>query len=134
MSKNYNNTQPTKEEEIYKRSGSVYSKIAKGNFIGFTCVNAWKSTQNGLITVSVMPYHKSDEVVDGEDNSWFKMIARVHYPSGIEKVIPCLMNSKTHTIVLKEISMCITKNGNGYTKSGKHATGYFGTFIQQTRK
>jgi hypothetical protein len=123
----YQQNQPT-----FKKSGAKYTEIRKGNFIGMTCVNAWKSSKNGLITVSVMPYNKSDELVESEKgNTYIKMIARVNYPSGIEKVLPCLMNEKTKVISLSDISMCISPNGSGQTRNGKNVTGYFGTFVKR---
>jgi hypothetical protein len=129
---NNNNNNNNNNSPQYKKSGVVYSVIKNGNFVGLTCVNAWKSSQMGMITCSVMPYHASNEIVENSNgnNSYIKMIARVSYPSGVEKVIPCLMNEKTHVITLSDIGMCISPNGQGVTKNGKTAKGYFGTFTR----
>lgn len=117
-------------QQIFKKSGATYSKITKGNFVGLTCVNAWKSSRQGLIKASVMPYHASNEIVESEKATYIKMIARISVGIGAERVIPCLMNEKTKVIVLDEISMCITPNGSGVTRSGKHVKGYFGRFTK----
>jgi hypothetical protein len=125
---NYSN----QNEQRFKKSGAKYTKISKGNFEGLTCVNAWKATKNGLVKCSVMPYHASNELVESErGNTYIKMIARIDYGMGQERVIPCLMNEKTHVISLDEIGMCITPNGSGQTRSGKQITGYFGTFTKR---
>lgn len=57
------------------------------------------------------------------------MLAVVKYDrSGVQKLIPCCMNTVTMVIALSEIGMCISPKGSGTTKTGKHVTGYFGTF------
>ena len=124
-----NNNQGNNNQQIYKKSGAVYSKISKGNFVGLTCVNAWKSSKMGMITCSVMPYHASNEIVENSNgtNVYIKMIARIEFPGGVERVFPVLMNEKTKVIAISELSMCITPNGNGTTRNGKRVTGYFGT-------
>ena len=125
----YNNNNNNYNQNAPKKSGAKYSTINKGNYIGETIVNAWNVSKNkGLITATVSPY-KGSEIVESERNQYMKMIAVVNYEnSGVQKVIPCLMNTKTRVISLEEIGMCITPNGSGRTKSGKSVTGYFGTF------
>jgi hypothetical protein len=124
-----NNNQDNNNQQIFKKSGAVYSKISKGNFVGLTCVNAWKSSKMGMITCSVMPYHASNEIVENSNgtNVYIKMIARIEFPGGVERVFPVLMNEKTKVIAISELSLCITPNGSGTTRNGKRATGYFGT-------
>lgn len=118
-----------------KKSGAKYSNISKGKNAGGTIVNAWnKSKSKGLLTATVAPYDKSDEIVTAQTSGkeYIKMIAKVKYSnSGVEKIIPCLMNIKTKVIVLSEIGMVITPNGSGHTSSGKKATGYFGTMTKR---
>lgn len=112
-----------------KKSGAKYSKIGKGNFVGATIVNAWNKSRKGMITCTVSPYKKSDELVKSESgNEYMKMIAVVRYErTGVEKIIPVLRNLETNVIVLKEIGMVITPNGSGRTSTGKAVKGYFGT-------
>ena len=112
----------------YKKSGATYTKISKGKMTGFTAVNAWKKTKNGLITASVMPY--SDVIVEsGRGKQYLKYIAEiVHKGTGSRTIYPCLMNIQTQVIKIKELGMCITPNGSGTTASGKRVKGYFGTF------
>lgn len=115
----------------FKKSGAKYSKITKGNYVGLTIINAWnKSKSKGMITVSVAPYHKSKVFKAKKNgNEYQTMLARVNYlNTGVEKVIPCCMNTKTMVVGLTELGMCISPKGSGQTSSGKHVTGYFGTF------
>jgi hypothetical protein len=118
------------KENFVKKSGAKYSRIKNGNFTDFTCINAWKMSQHGLIKCSVMPYHASGKTVHSERSEYVKMIARIDYPSGVEKVLPCLMNVETQVVVLKEVGWCITPNGSGTTSNGKNVTGYFGQFTK----
>lgn len=117
-----------------KKSGAKYTEIRKGNFEGGTIVNAWNKSAKGLVTATVAPYHKSDTLVEssgktGAVNTYMKMMASVKYhKTGVEKLIPCLMNQKTKVVVLQDLGMVITPNGSGRTASGKSVTGYFGTF------
>ena len=112
-----------------KKSGAVFSIIKKGNFQGATIINAWNKSRKGLITATVAPYKKSDEVVTSEKgNEYQKMMAKVFWHNtGNERLIPCLMNTRTKVVVLSEIGMVITQNGSGVTSGGKRVTGYFGT-------
>ena len=105
-----------------KKSGATYTEIRKGNFVGGVIVNAWnKSRGKGLITATVAPYHKSDELVkSAAGKEYMKMIATVKYlKTGNEKLIPCLMNTQSKVIVLRDLGMVITPNGSGHTSSGK---------------
>lgn len=131
---NYQGQPAQQQAPQYKRSGAIYSKIKNGEYEGLTVVNAWKSTKFGLLTCSVTPnWKKSDDVVVSHGKSgnldieYTKMIATVMNKNmGTKTVYPCLMNNKTKVIVLSDLSMCITPNGSGVTKSGKRVTGYFG--------
>lgn len=136
------------DTQIYKRSGATYTIITnKGGgtskFEGNTIVNAWRATKFGLMTATVAPYagekKKGLEIVNSNGKSgntpkeYQKMLCTITNTSmGTQTIYPVLMNLKTKVIVIKELSLCITPNGNGVTKSGKRATGYFGTII--TRK
>jgi hypothetical protein len=121
----------------YKRSGAVYSKIKKGNFEGHTIVNAWRVTKNGLMQATVSPYKGSDgnglDVVHShgksgtQDIEYQKMICVIRNASmGTSQTFHVLMNLKTKVISISELSLCITPNGNGVTRSGKRVSGYFG--------
>jgi hypothetical protein len=117
-----------------KRSGAKYTMLKDGNWKGNYIVNAWNSSKSrGMITVKVSPYHATGKIVTSEKgNEYHKMIAHVFYKrTGNTVVIPCLMNIETQVIVLKEIGMVVTPNGNGRTRSGKAVTGYFGTMLKK---
>lgn len=119
-------------QQQYKKSGATYSKIKKGNFQGETIVNAWRKTKYGLMTATVSPYSgskgKGDELVESQKgNQYKKMICTITNTSlGTSQTYHVLMNLETQVIVISELSLCITPNGSGYTRSGKKVTGYFG--------
>jgi hypothetical protein len=124
-------------QQQYKRSGAVYSKIRKGNFEGDIIVNAWRVTKAGLMQATVSPYNgqdgKGQEIVHSNGKSgntpkeYQKMICVIKNSSlGTSQIYPVLMNLKTQVIVIQELSLCITPNGSGITRSGKRVTGYFG--------
>jgi hypothetical protein len=120
-----NNPQPP------KKSGAVYSTIKKGKNEGGTIINAWNTSKSkGLITATIAPYDKSDEIVESaKGNEYQKMIANVFYHrTGSKLTMGCLMNIKTKVVVLQDIGMMCSQNGSGVTASGKRATGYFGKF------
>lgn len=129
----YNQMQPPP-----KKSGATYSKYRKGKFEGLPFVYAWNASKNrGLITCTVKPYHKSLDgkaqviVTSEKGNNYHPMIAIVKYErSGVEKVIPVLMNERTKVISIDDLGMVITPNGQGFTKSGKRVTGYFGKYTR----
>jgi len=123
----YNNQPPPQ----FKRSGATYSKIRNGNFVGETIVNAWRVTKNGLMTATCTPYNgangKGSQVVESEKHEYKKMICTVKNTSmGTSQTFHVLMNVKTQVISINELSLCITPNGSGRTKSGKNVKGYFG--------
>lgn len=135
----YGNNQATQgvNAPIYKRSGATYSKIKNGNFEGEIIVNAWRSTKMGLMTATVAPYaganNKGLELVKSggkngdKDIEYQKMMCVIKNTTlGTSQMYPVLMNVKTKVIVLQELSLCITPNGQGTTKSGKRVSGYFG--------
>lgn len=135
----YNNPQP---KPIFKRSGATYSTITNKNggssqFEGNIIVNAWRVTKFGLMTATVAPYagekKKGLEIVNSNGKSgntpkeYQKMICTItNTAMGTQQIYPVLMNLKTKVIVIQELSLCITPNGNGTTKSGKRVSGYFG--------
>lgn len=116
----------------YKKSGAKYSKITNStkNYNGSTIVNAWNhSKARGLITATVSPYKGSKLYTTKDGKEYQTMVAKVFYHnSGVEKILACSMNTSTRVIGLQDIGMCISPNGSGKTKSGKHVKGYFGTF------
>lgn len=125
---------PQRQQDPPKKSGATYTIIRKGNFVGGTIVNAWNvSKSRGLVTATVAPYNKSDELVTSDKgNEYMKMIADVQFrKTGNKQLMPCLMNTKTQVIVLRELGMVITPNGSGRTSSGKKVTGYFGTMTKK---
>lgn len=128
------NNQPRQQ---YKKSGATYSVIRDGQFRGFAIVNAWRSTKMGLVTAKVTPYAGQDKgglkfvesvnEVTGEVKEYQKMLCTITNASlGTQQTYHVLMNTKTGTIVIKELNLCITKNGSGVTRSGKSVKGYFG--------
>ena len=121
----------------YKKSGATYSTIRIGSFEGATIVNAWRSTKMGLLTAKVTPYAgangKGTEIVEsvnkttGHVKEYAKMLCTITNASlGTNQVYHVLMNLQTKVISIPELSLCITPNGSGTTKSGKRVTGYFG--------
>ncbi|SNS02556.1 hypothetical protein [Flavobacterium sp. ov086] len=134
-----NNQQPQQNQQapIYKRSGAVYSKIRNGNFEGDTIVNAWRATKMGLMKATVTPYSgangKGRDIVNSQgksgnqDKEYQKMICTIQNTTlATTQTYHVLMNLKTQVIVIQELSLCITPNGSGTTRSGKRVTGYFG--------
>lgn len=121
----------------YKKSGATYSKIKNGDFEGHTIVNAWRTTKMGLMTAKVTPYAGKDKaglkIVEsvnektGLVKEYAKMICTITNTSaGTSQTFHVLMNLKTKVISIPELSLCITPNGNGTTRSGKRVSGYFG--------
>ncbi|MEO8534819.1 MAG: hypothetical protein ABI441_13765 [Flavobacterium sp.] len=134
-----NNQRPQQNQQapIYKRSGAVYSKIRNGNFEGDIIVNAWRGTKMGLMKATVTPYSgtggKGRDIVNShgksgnQDKEYQKMICSIQNTTlGTTQTYHVLMNLKTQVIVIQELSLCITPNGSGTTRSGKRVTGYFG--------
>jgi len=124
--RNYNNKKDTP-----KRSGARYSKISKGNFKGLTIVNAWNFNKSrGMLTAKVAPYGKSKSYAS-KTAEYQTMMAEVFYTrTGQKLLMPCSMNVNTQVIVLEDLGMCISPNGQGHTSSGKKVTGYFGKFTR----
>lgn len=123
-------------EEI-KKSGAKYTRFETKEKKTGTIVNAWNvSKSRGMVTAKVAPYHKSKIIpTNSKGNSYQTMMAEVNFHrTGINRLIPCLMNIETMVINLPEIGMCITPNGKGYTKSGKKVTGYFGINYELKKK
>lgn len=121
----------------FKKSGATYSKIKNGNFEGEIIVNAWRKTKFGLMVATCTPYSgqdgKGDKIVEsvsektGLVKEYKKMICTIQNKSlGTSQTYHVLMNIKTQVIVISELSLCITPNGDGKTASGKRVKGYFG--------
>lgn len=133
----YNNNQP---KPIYKSSGATYSKItyaksgrpeSEQHFYGHFIVNAWRKVRGGLMLAKVTPYAgqngKGLEEVHSEKADYQKMLCTItNTQTGQSQIYHVLMNIKTHVIVIDALSLCITPNGSGTTRSGKHVKGYFG--------
>lgn len=123
----YNNQPPP----VFKSSGAVYSKIKNGNFEGDTIVNAWRKTKFGLMTATVTPYAGKSgagtDLVQSDKHEYRKMLCTIKNASlGTSQMFHVLMNTKTKVISISEMSLCITPNGSGTTRSGKRVSGYFG--------
>lgn len=132
-----NNNSQAQQQQTFKKSGAVYSRIRNGNFEGNTIVNAWRKTRLGLMKATVAPYagqgNRGLEIVNSQGKSgnqekeYQKMICTITNDTvGSNQTYHVLMNVKTQVIVIKELGLCITPNGSGVTKSGKRVTGYFG--------
>lgn len=134
----YNKKEYSKTDTQVKKSGAIYSKIAKvkaghENYLGATIVNAWNSSKSrGLITATVSPYKGSKKYkAESTGNEYQTMIAKILYHNtGVEMIIPVSMNLKTKVIGIDKLGMCISPNGKGTTSGGKRVTGYFGTFTR----
>lgn len=115
-------------EKIHKRSGAIYSKIRQGKYEGHTVINAWNySKTRGLIKCTVSPYRNTREYRNADGDVKITMIAKVFYTrTGNEVIIPCSLNRNTGKVFLQDLGMVITPNGQGRTRSGKLAKGYFG--------
>lgn len=135
--KSTNQSSAKADDTQYKKSGATYSKIKTGDFAGETIVNAWRKTKFGLMVAVVTPYKGAngkglDAVTStnertGEIKEYQKMICTIQNKSmGTSQTYHVLMNVKTQVIVINELSLCITPNGQGKTASGKKVFGYFG--------
>lgn len=109
-----------------KTSGVVYTKIRKGSKEGLYAVNAWRKTKNGLMTATAMPKDgKEHESQDGTVYYTYS-VEIVHRGVGTTQLYWALFNKSTRKIFIKELGLVISPNGNGYTRSGKRVSGYFG--------
>lgn len=134
---NQGNTNNNSNDSQAKKSGATYSKIKNGNFEGEIIVNAWRKTKFGLMVAVVTPYAGDNKaglkiVTSTNQNTglikeYRKMICTIQNKSmGTSQTYHVLMNIKTQVIVINELSLCITPNGDGKTASGKRVKGYFG--------
>jgi hypothetical protein len=124
----YNNNGNTgNNEQRYKRSGSIYSKITKGEREGGTIINAWRATKNGIQTAKAYP-HEMDVVhtsKKGEEfTQYFVEVACADL--GTSQTYLCLMHNKSQIIGIKELGLIISPNGSGVTRKGTRVKGYFG--------
>lgn len=110
-------------QQPVKKSGAKYSIIKKGNFIDMPIINAWQKTRQGILTITVKPYHASEKQVKSARNTFTKMIAEVQYPSGQHRLIPVLYNEVNKKVTISELNLLITPAGAGVTGTGKHVTG-----------
>lgn len=118
---NYSKTQDV------KKSGSVYSRIKTGKMEGMTCVNAWRKTKNGLMTASAFPVDQTEHIGDKSKNTFIRMAVEIKNADlGTRQTYWCLMQKESKKIVISELGLVISPNGNGVTSSGKRVTGYFG--------
>lgn len=144
---NRNSNHQNNDNEQFKSSGVTFTKLKnksdtdKGKALeGRFMANAWRATKMGLMTCTVMPYVGDGglglEVVtsykgETKEKNYWKCIATVLY-MGQSTTYPCLMNVKTHTVVLDKLSLCITETNKAKpTRSGKMVSGYFGRNYQK---
>lgn len=123
---NYNRNQNSNQQQPqHKKSGAVYTTMKNGKFEGETCVNAWRATKDGLVKASAFPV---DGVVHvGKDKGHEFMRYVVNVTQGINtQTFWCLMRLDTKKIVIKELGLVISPNGQGVTRNGKRVTGFFG--------
>ncbi len=138
---NMNRSQNSQKEQ-YKTSGVTFTKLKnksgtdKGHALeGRVMANAWRKTSMGLMTATIMPYVGDGglglEIVTSyegtaKEKTYWKCIATVLY-MGQSQTYPCLMNTKTHSVVLEKLGLCITETSKAKpTRSGKMVSGYFG--------
>lgn len=121
-----NNGYQKRNENPAKKSGATYSRIKQGRFEGATAVVAWRKTRFGLQTCKCFPW--SDVVHQSESGKKFmKYSAEVSNPAtGTTQSFRVLYNMDSKTIVIRELNLIISPNGQGKTASGKTARGYFG--------
>lgn len=121
----YNQT--NKKQDGNKRSWAVYTKMKKGKFEGLTCVNAFRQTRFGLQTVTAFPVDGKVHTGKEKGHDFMRYVVTLSNPAlGTTTTFWCLMRLDTKIIVIPELSVCITPNGNGYLKGGKRVSGYFG--------
>ena len=122
---NWNGNQRQQQGDT-KKSGATYTKMKGGKYAGMYAVNAWRKTKAGLMVAKGFPVsdveHKSDK-----GNFFLRYAVEVSMPSaGTSQTYWCLMNTKTQKLVIKELSLVISPNGQGYTATGKRVSGFFG--------
>lgn len=115
-----------RQQDQTKKSGATYTKMKAGKYAGMYAVNAWRKTKAGLMVAKGFPV--SDVEHQSEKGNFFVRYAvEVSMPSaGTSQTYWCLMNTKTQKLVIKELSLVISPNGQGYTASGKRVSGFFG--------
>lgn len=122
-----NNRNNQNFQDDAKKSGAVYTKIRKGKLEGHLAVNAWRKTKNGLMKASAFPVDGVEH--KGKQNGHFFMryvVDIVNESAGTKQTFWCLMRMDTKKIVINELNLVISPNGQGYTSSGKRVTGFFG--------
>lgn len=139
---NNNQNNSNNNQEQFKTSGATFFKLKyknetenSGDLEGMWCCNAWRKTKAGLMTASAMPYvgegRKGLEPVfsykgEAKEKEYQKVMVKITM-NGQISMYPCLMNVKTKTIVIKELSLVISDTDKAKpTRSGKMVTGYFG--------
>lgn len=111
------------QQPRYKKSGAKYSIIKNGNFNSYPIVNAWMSTRQGLVKITVAPYKGTHETKSNNGNTFMNMIASIQVGFNPPQLVPCLYNMTNKKIVLSNVGLLITPNGGGQTRSGKRVTG-----------
>lgn len=116
----------------YKKSGAKFTLITRsetGKTNGMTIVNAWKSSSQGLIKITVKPYERCK---GGDTCEWQKALAEVvNTNTGQISTFPTLINVTTKRVIIKELGWLITSAGHGISKSGKHISG---SVVRLTKK
>lgn len=105
-----------------KKSGAKYSIIKQGKHEGSPIVNAWMSTRQGLVKITIAPYHGTRKV-ESSANTFLTMMASVQVGFNPPQLMPCLYNITNKKVVLSNIGLLVTPNGGGMTRSGKRVTG-----------
>lgn len=130
---NWNNNN---NQQQYKRSGAVYTRIKTGTEKdGHWMVNAWRLTKAGLMTAKCSPLTDYDKngnkqgvtvhVGSQKGHEFVRYKVEITINGMMQKYY-CLMRLDTKTIVINELSLVISPNGRGITRSGKKVEGYFG--------
>ena len=130
----YNN-QPQPQQQ-YKSSGAKYTKIkSDGPKDGYYHVAAWRMTKQGLMKATAMPLQSYSEsgkplgVIEhvGEQKGHTHIRYKVEIVCGAQYTkFYTTMRLDTRMLVIRELGLVISPNGNGVTRSGKRVTGYFG--------
>ena len=113
--------------QTFKKSGAVYSRIKDGKMEGMLAVNAWRKTKSGLMTASAFPVDQTEHIGEKSKNTFIRYAVEVQNRDlGTSQTYWCLMQKESKKIIIKELGLVISPNGNGVTSSGKRVTGYFG--------
>lgn len=118
------------EKKKYKVSGAIFSKITKGEREGLHVVTAWKKTKTTMLRANCFPI-SSTSTESAKGNQYIPYLVTIIDMSTLQSTkYNAIMNIQTKVLVINDLSMCITPNGSGKTKSGVNVKGYFGRNYQ----